>query len=118
MGEKVAKTGAGRFTDEERRGMAVALRELAKAGSSVDLSRSLIDREAFDEQMLLASVDAVIGKRERLSLLADAIDRPTCRAVQPCPGAFYECSACGYDSWVDCESVTSYCPNCGAEVIG
>lgn len=49
--------------------------------------------------------------------IADLIDRPTCRAVQPAPGAFYECTRCGYDGWADAESVTRYCPECGAEAI-
>ena len=48
---------------------------------------------------------------------ADLIDRPACHAVQAAPGALYECSRCGYDGWADAESVTSYCPECGAEVV-
>ena len=49
--------------------------------------------------------------------LADLIDRPTCRAVQPAPGDFYACSECGYDGWAGADSVTRFCPDCGAEVV-
>ena len=49
--------------------------------------------------------------------LADLIDRPTCRAVQAAPGDFYACSECGHDGWTDADSVTRFCPNCGAEVV-
>ena len=54
---------------------------------------------------------------ENVLRLADLIDPPTCRAVQPAPGDFYECSECGYDGWTDADSVTRFCPNCGAEVV-
>ena len=47
--------------------------------------------------------------------LADLIDRPTCRAVL-CHGGMYGCTRCGYDGWGDAESVTRFCPECGAEV--
>ena len=49
--------------------------------------------------------------------LADLIDRPTCRAVL-CHGGMYGCTRCGFDGWCDAESVTRYCPECGAEVAG
>ena len=49
--------------------------------------------------------------------LADLIDRPTCRAVQTAPGDFYACSECGHDGWADADSVTRFCPDCGAEVV-
>ncbi len=118
MDEKVAKAGAGRFTDEERRGMAVALREMGGADGTMGFLREVVSKNGGCADLLL-----VIGLRSLLSAgdlygaLADAIDRPTCRAVQPCPGAFYECSVCGCDSWADAESVTRFCPNCGAEVV-
>lgn len=119
MGEKVAGTGAGRFTDEERRGMAVALREMGRAGSTMEFLREVVEaNEGSADLLALIGLRSVLGPGEIFDVLADAIDRTTCRAVQPCPGAFYECSACGHDSWVDAESVTAYCPNCGAEVVG
>lgn len=50
-------------------------------------------------------------------LVADLIDRPTTRAVQPAPGGFFVCDRCGADVWADAEAVTNYCPMCGAEVV-
>lgn len=50
-------------------------------------------------------------------LLADLIEPPTAHAIQRCPGAFYECSACGQDAWVTKDKVTRFCPNCGARIL-
>lgn len=104
------------ITDAKKREVARQLRELAAEnpgtiGSMRRMQTILDDGKRITGTAHLPTVAAVLER------YADLIDRPTCRAVQPCPGAFYECSACGYDSWVDAESVTNYCPNCGAEVV-
>ena len=118
MGEKVAGAGAGRFTDEERRGMAVALREMGGADGTMGFLREVVSKNGGCADLLLViGLRSLLGEGDLYGALADAIDRPTCRAVQPCPGEFYECSACGRDSWADEESVTRYCPNCGSEVV-
>ena len=61
--------------------------------------------------------------------LADLIDRPTCRVVEferarwvgadgkTCRIVECRCSACGEEPWADADSVTRYCPCCGAEVV-
>lgn len=41
----------------------------------------------------------------------------TCKAVGEDPLGFRLCSSCGYESWADEDSVTPYCPNCGAKVV-
>lgn len=60
--------------------------------------------------------------------LADLIDRPTCHVVKFERGGFISdgvahrffelrCSNCGEEPWSDVESVTRFCPCCGAEVV-
>lgn len=49
--------------------------------------------------------------------LAVLVDRPSTRAVL-CHGGLYGCTCNGFDGWADEYSVTSYCPECGAEVVG
>lgn len=61
---------------------------------------------------------------------SDGLDRPTCRVVEFERARWtgeggevrrvveYRCSACGAEPWADAESVTRFCPNCGAEVVG
>lgn len=46
----------------------------------------------------------------------DAYTDP-CNAVGEDPLGFRLCSSCGYESWADEDSVTPYCPNCGAKVV-
>lgn len=62
--------------------------------------------------------DSTPGFSRRVSdLMADLIDRPTCHVIddgQDWP----TCSRCNYDGWADLESVTRFCPDCGAEVVG
>lgn len=57
---------------------------------------------------------------ERIGRLADLVDRPTCRNVGGEEGASgehrgFSCSACGY---AGCLAEPSFCPGCGAEVVG
>ncbi len=99
------------ITDEQRREVAAELRRQAAYGDG-----NLGEWWQRLQNIALGEVD--FPKPEQLfELLADLIDRPTCCAIQLCPVAFYECSECGYDGWVDAASVTRFCPNCGAEVV-
>lgn len=63
-----------------------------------------------------------------ISELAWLIDRPTCHVVKFERAAFisdgvahrvfeFRCSNCGEEPWSDSESVTRFCPCCGAEVV-
>ena len=65
---------------------------------------------------------------ELFSMLADLIDRPTCRNVSKADGGF-ECSECGCyadaEAWRcfllrgrDGAAAFSYCPDCGRKVVG
>lgn len=54
-------------------------------------------------------------------ILADLIDRPTCRNEEDGYGRAFLCSACGYEAYTYSDSNCnphdfSYCPECGAEV--
>lgn len=56
-----------------------------------------------------------------LDMLADLIDRPTCRNEEDGYGRAFLCSACGYEAYTYSDSNCnphdfSYCPECGAEV--
>lgn len=42
----------------------------------------------------------------------------TCAAVRANESDVHACSACGADVWASADSVTPYCPMCGAKVEG
>ena len=82
------------------------------------------------DAMALRAIRAVVGKGDIFHLLADLIDRPTCRNVYDevydeyeggCCENGFKCSKCG-ELVEDCEGYRvkgtfNYCPNCGAEVV-
>ncbi len=99
-------------SDEQRREVAAELRRQAAYGDG-----NLGEWWQRLQDIALDEVD--FPKPEQLfEKLADLIDRPTCRAMQDAPGAFYECTRCGYDEWATTASIDNYCPHCGAVVIG
>lgn len=58
---------------------------------------------------------------EFFSMLADLIERPTCRNEGGSDRSFF-CSACGYEVWTyddsPCDpSDFSFCPDCGGRVV-
>ena len=98
-------------TNSERHAVAAELRRQAAYGRG-----SLGEWWQRLQDVALGEVD--FPKPEQLfECLADLIDTPTAHAIQRCPGAFYECSACGQDAWVTKDKVTRFCPDCGAEVV-
>ena len=102
------------ITDQQRREVAARLRVAASgAYRHVYILDVLCDETGIDA----ADMNTHEAESAVYSRLADLIDRPTCRAVL-CHDGFYGCTRCGYDSWADEDSVTSYCPSCGAEVVG
>lgn len=115
-------------TDKSRREVAHYLRSLddSKKGeikarmdrlSNKELGAALLSALGLFVALGSAGFDTETGG-DLFELLACLIDRPACRAVQTAPGAFYECSECGYDEWYTSASVDNYCPRCGCEVIG
>lgn len=114
------------ISDEKRRLAAAKLRALADAneGRLGTPRMALVLREG--QEILgtvgLASVADVLRRH------AELIDRPTCHVVKFERGGFISdgvahrffelrCSNCGEEPWSDVESVTRFCPCCGAEVV-
>lgn len=99
------------ISDEERREVAHRMREF--------------DVSEFKESAIVPFLDCLgVGYanwRGVLDMLADLIDRPTCRNEEDGYGRTFLCSACGYEAYTYSDSNCnphdfSYCPECGAEV--
>lgn len=115
------------ITDEKRREVAARLRGLddsVKAEiesrmarlSNKDLAATLVSALGLATALAGAGFDTRTGG-DFWELMADLMDTPTAHAIQRCPGAFYECGACGQDAWTSKDKVTLFCPHCGARVI-
>lgn len=114
------------ISDQERREVAAKLRGLDERIDGVALMCTKLEHDA----MALMAIRAVVGKGDIFHLLADLIDRPTCRNVYDevydeyeggCCENGFKCSKCG-ELVEDCEGYRvkgtfNYCPNCGAEVV-
>lgn len=109
-------------TDEERREIARKLRSLDESIDGVPLMCTKQEHNA----MALRAIRAVVGKGDIFHLLADLIDRQTCRNVYDeteegsCENGF-KCSECG-NIVEDCEGYRiigefNYCSKCGARVV-
>ena len=106
------------ISNEERREVARKLRSLDENIDGVPLMCTKQEHNA----MALRAIRAVVGKGDIFHLLADLIDRPTCKNLATKPADELLCSWCG--EHVDIAYVENaddyharYCPNCGAEVI-
>lgn len=104
-------------SNEERRNMARKLRSLDE---HIDGIPSMCTKQEHNA-MALRAIRAVVGKGDIFHLLADLIDRPTCKNLATKPADELLCSECG--EHVDIAYMESaddyharYCPNCGAEV--
>lgn len=106
------------MSDNEKTQMLMAADRLALRADSAYM-------EHVDVCMTPKEVHALADDMKRW---ADLIDRPTCHVVKFERAAFvtdgvahrffeFRCSNCGEESWLDSESVTKFCPNCGAEVV-
>lgn len=115
-------------TDKSRREVAHYLRALDDSAKAEIKSRMgrLSNKELAAALVSALGICMALGSAgfdtetegDLFELLACLIDRPACRAVQTAPGAFYECSECGYDEWYTSAGVDNYCPRCGCEVTG
>ena len=99
-------------SNEERREVAQKLRSLDEY---IDGMPSMCTKQEHDA-LALRAIRAVVGKGDIFHLLADLIDRPTCRKLIPdeMEGLVF-CSNCGAE--IGEYSVPNYCHNCGAKVV-
>lgn len=112
------------ISDEKRREVAARLRGLDEATSTLSPEYS---RQEYDA-MVLRAIRAVVGEGDIFHLLADLIDRPTCRNVSGSDDVF-KCSECGaefepiavngneYGDVFYTPLKPLYCSACGAEVV-
>lgn len=100
------------ISNEQRREVAGKLRSLDESIDGVPLMCTKQEHNA----MALRAIRAVVGKGDIFHLLADLIDRPTCRKLIPdeMEGLVF-CSNCGAE--IGEYGVPNYCHNCGAEVV-
>ena len=84
------------------------------------------DVSEFKESAIVPFLECLgigyVNWRGVLDMLADLIDRPTCRNEEDSYDRTFLCSACGYEAYTysdsDCNPHDfSYCPECGAEVV-
>ena len=111
------------ISDEERREVARKLRSLDENIDGVPLMCTKQEHNA----MALRAIRAVVGKGDIFHLLADLIDRPTCRNIYAetegmggCENGF-KCSECG-NTVEDYEGYRisgefNYCSKCGAGLV-
>ena len=112
------------ISDKERREVAAMLRGLDEYIDGVPPMCS----PQVHNAMALSAIRAVVGKGDIFHLIADLIDRPTCKNADSHYDVF-ECSACRCKVEFTAEAcdelgntvhvffVPSYCPSCGAEVV-
>lgn len=100
------------ISNEERREVARKLRSLDE---NIDGAPLMCTKQEHNA-MALRAIRAVVGKGDIFHLLADLIDRPTCRKLIPdeMEGLVF-CSNCGAE--IGEYSVPNYCPNCGRQVV-
>lgn len=100
------------ISDTERREVASKLRGLDE---HIDGVPSMCTKQQHDA-MALRAIRAVVGNGDVFHLLADLIDRPTCRKLIPDEMEGYVfCSNCGAE--IGEYGVPNYCPSCGAKVV-
>lgn len=109
------------ISDEERIEVAAKLRERKEDFFGV---RSFFPQDLILYQSLyLKAIDECLPDGDCcFDMLAELIDRPTCKNIATKPADELLCSRCGehvdiaYMENVD-DYYASYCPNCGAKVV-
>lgn len=101
------------ITDEQRREVANGLRhQVKKLGSRMDAHEF-----AYYVADVIDPDNELLRWDQMTLLLADFIDRPTCKMTRE--GEGFRCSACG--TFHDMSGFEKFpwphCPNCGAEVV-
>lgn len=104
------------ISDQERREVAANFRQYLKKYETPDW-------RAFCNIILGSGRLDNLRKAQAFDRLADLIDRPTCENGERLNERTFLCSVCGYEAYAYSDSNCnphdfSYCPNCGAEVMG
>ena len=120
------------ISDQERREVAKRLRVLDATITNRDTLEQAVDKfmKAVCGDIPFSPIRYSVRNLCGLAgILADLIDRPTCRNVSGCQDVF-ECSECrcrvelitefcnDYGEPFNVLLMPSFCPNCGAEVTG
>lgn len=105
------------ISDQERRETAARLRAL-DIHDWYDYKDEINSLESAIE----CNVDQRFETKNWWNLLADLIDRQTCRNVaDPADGGLFECSNCGETWKLTCgnpsDNNLNFCPNCGCQVV-
>lgn len=112
------------ITNEERREVAARLHGLSEVTSTLSYTCS---KQEYDA-MVLRAIRAVVGEGDVFHLLADLIDRPTCKPKERYTGYVdavcdsFCCPKCGFEIDVHIgeeqhqTETAKYCPNCGEGV--
>lgn len=106
------------INDNQRREVAARLREVETL--EYDGDEWCDEGDVLDALGLYNEGDPSSCNPDKVALLADLIDRPTCRNASADQNRF-ECSECGFEmpiwdgdgGWM----AFYFCPNCGAEVV-
>lgn len=107
------------ISDSERRDVAQELRELRHT----TYYQEEVVENICDVIRIADPVNTFREPEDVYKLLADLIDRSTCKLIENNQHRYLQCSRCGafilWDAVTNHTGVvqTSYCPNCGAEVV-
>ena len=112
------------INDENRREVAAIIRDMFKYECKYKVEFFDLLRDALDQEF-----DIVLGFDNMAEILADLIDRPTCKPkdrgrgyVDAVCDSFW-CPNCSFEIDVHIgeeqhlTEAAKYCPNCGAEVV-
>ena len=113
------------ISDQERREVAKRLRVLDATITNRDTLEQAVDKfmKAVRGDIPFSPIRYSVCNLCGLAvILADLIDRPTCRNEEDSYDRTFLCSACGYEAYTYGDSNCnphdfSYCPECGEEVV-
>ena len=114
-----------KVSDEKRREVAKRLRGLDATITNRDTLEQAVDKfmKAVRGDIPFSPIRYSVRNLCGLAgILADLIDRPTCRNEEDSYDRSFLCSECGYEAWTYDDSCCdpkdfSFCPSCGAEVV-
>ena len=117
----------------ERESIASGLREIYPVAKAYDRCAYSHDNHDAEEAAIYRSIQSCINEgsgRSHIYTIGNLIELtepPTTTIAIPKDSSFrdadgnylgtYKCLLCGADVWADLDSVTPYCPMCGAKVV-